>query len=66
MKNEINNKSKVINPKIIVVPMLKNVDETIVGIIIKIENGLKIPPVKYKRNLIETDHIKEIMRHKYL
>jgi hypothetical protein len=35
----------------IVVPMLRNVDETIVGIIIKIENGFKIPPVKYKRAL---------------
>ena len=35
----------------IVVPILKNVDETIVGIIIKIEKGFKIPPVKYKRVL---------------
>ena len=33
-------------PRIIVVPMLRNVDETIVGIIISNENGLKIPPVK--------------------
>ena len=44
-----NNKKEVITPKIIVVPILKNVEETIVGIINKIENGFKIPPVKYKR-----------------
>jgi hypothetical protein len=35
----------------IVVPMLRNVDETIAGIISKKENGLRIPPVKYKRIL---------------
>ena len=41
------NKSKdVIKPKIIVVPMLRNVDETIAGMTNKKENGLKIPPVK--------------------
>tara|TARA_B100001121_G_scaffold251688_1_gene227961 strand:+ start:776 stop:907 length:132 start_codon:yes stop_codon:yes gene_type:complete len=41
------NKSKdVIKPRMIVVPMLKNVDETIAGITSKKENGLKIPPVK--------------------
>ena len=37
------------NPNIIVVPMLKNVEETIAGIIIKIEKGFEIPPVKYRR-----------------
>jgi hypothetical protein len=47
----INNKKEVIIPNMIVVPILKNVDETIVGIIIKIEKGFKIPPVKYKREL---------------
>ena len=31
--------------------MLKNVEETIVGIINRIENGLRIPPVRYKRTL---------------
>ena len=31
--------------------MLKNVDETIAGIIINIENGFEIPPVKYNRAL---------------
>ena len=36
-------------PKIIVVPMLKNVDETIAGTIIRIEKGLEIPPVKYNK-----------------
>ena len=36
----------VIKPKIIVVPILKNVDETIAGITSKKEKGLKIPPVK--------------------
>ena len=47
----MNNKREVINPNIIVVPILRNVDETIVGIIIKIEKGFKIPPVKYKSAL---------------
>jgi hypothetical protein len=51
MKNVINNKKEVITPNIIVVPILRNVDETIVGIINKIENGFKIPPVKYKKRL---------------
>ena len=36
---------------IIVVPILRKVDETIVGIIIRIEKGFKIPPVKYKSAL---------------
>ena len=39
------------NTNIIVVPMLKNVEETIAGIIIKIEKGFEIPPVKYKRTV---------------
>ena len=51
MNEIINNKREVISPNIIVVPMLRNVDETIVGIIIKIEKGFNIPPVKYKRAL---------------
>ena len=34
------------NTKIIVVPMLRNVEETIAGIISKKQKGLKIPPVK--------------------
>ena len=33
------------------VPILRNVEETIAGIISKKENGLKIPPVKYRRIL---------------
>ena len=48
------NKNKQIivkNPKRIVVPMLKNVDEIIVGIINNIENGLEIPPVRYNSRL---------------
>ena len=40
---------EVINPRIIVVPILKKVEETIAGIINKMENGLNIPPVRYKR-----------------
>ena len=32
-----------------VVPILKKVDETIAGMIISIENGFEIPPVKYNR-----------------
>ena len=51
MKEITNNKRDVIKPNIIVVPILRKVDETIVGIIIKIEKGFKIPPVKYKRAL---------------
>ena len=42
----INKSNDVIKPKMIVVPMLKNVDETMAGIINKKEKGLKIPPVK--------------------
>ena len=38
-------------PNIIVVPILKKVDETIAGIISKKQNGLKIPPVKYNKIL---------------
>ena len=46
-KNEIVNKSiDVIKPRIIVVPILKKVEETIAGIINKKEKGLNIPPVK--------------------
>ena len=35
------------NPNIKVVPMLRKVDETIAGIIIRIEKGFDIPPVRY-------------------
>ena len=38
-------------PKITVVPVLKKVDETIAGIIISIENGFEIPPVKYNKEV---------------
>ena len=38
-------------PSIIVLPMLKKVDDTIVGTINKIANGLKIPPVKNNKIL---------------
>ena len=38
-------------PNIIVVPILKNVEETIVGIINKIVKGFEIPPVKYNNKL---------------
>ena len=51
-KKEIkNNKMDVKNPSIIVVPTLRNVDDTIVGIIIRNEKGFKIPPVKYNNML---------------
>ena len=43
--------NEVITLNIIVVPMLRKVEETMVGIINKKENGLRIPPVKYKRIL---------------
>ena len=45
-KKSIRERSDVINPRIIVVPMLKKVEETIVGIIISMEKGFEIPPVK--------------------
>ena len=40
-------------PKTKVVPILKKVEEIIVGIIINIENGLDIPPVKYNNKVID-------------
>ena len=42
----INKSNDVINPKIIVVPILRNVEETIAGITSRKQKGLKIPPVK--------------------
>ena len=45
----MNNKIIVEDPSIIVLPILKKVDETIVGTIKRIANGLKIPPVKNNR-----------------
>ena len=53
-------------PKIIVVPMLRNVDETIAGITNKNEKGLKIPPVKYREHLVVLNHIIEKKPHKNL
>ena len=41
----VNKSNDVIKPKIIVVPILKNVEETIAGITNRKEKGLKIPPV---------------------
>ena len=49
--NERYKKIRVKNPNMIVVPMLKNVEETIAGIIINIEKGFEIPPVKYSRDV---------------
>ena len=43
--------NEVITLNIIVVPILRNVEETIAGIINKKENGLRIPPVRYNRVL---------------
>ena len=49
-KNERENNNKIVNnPKTMVVPMLKKVDETIAGMIISKENGFEIPPVRYNR-----------------
>ena len=45
-KVKINNKKIVDDPSIIVLPILKKVDETIVGTIRRIAKGLNIPPVK--------------------
>ena len=42
----VNKSNDVIKPKMIVVPILKNVEETMAGIIKRKEKGLKIPPVK--------------------
>ena len=41
----------VVIPNIIVVPILKKVDETIAGTINNSENGLEIPPVRYNKML---------------
>ena len=43
-----------------VVPLLKKVDETIAGIIISIENGFEIPPVKYNK---EVNWIKSYIKY---
>ena len=43
--------NEVMTPKIIVVPILKKVDDTIAGITNKNEKGLKIPPVKKSKIL---------------
>jgi hypothetical protein len=51
LKDIISKSTDVIKPKMIVVPMLRNVEETIAGITNKNEKGLKIPPVKYRRAL---------------
>ena len=45
-KNDENNNIEVVPPRIIVVPVLRNVEETIAGIINRNEKGFKIPPVK--------------------
>ena len=46
------NKNKIVNePSIIVLPILKNVEDTIVGTIKRIAKGLNMPPVKNKRRL---------------
>ena len=42
----VNKSTDVITLNIIVVPILKKVEETIAGITNKNEKGLKIPPVK--------------------
>ena len=47
----VNKSNDVIKPKIIVVPMLRNVEETMAGITNRNEKGLKIPPVKERRAL---------------
>ena len=47
----MNNKKIVEDPSIIVLPILKKVDETIVGTIKRIAKGLKIPQVKNSRIL---------------
>ena len=47
----VNKSNDVIKPKIIVVPILRNVEETMAGITNRKEKGLKIPPVKYRRAL---------------
>ena len=43
---KIDNETIVSVPKIIVVPMLRKVEDTIEGTIIRNENGFEIPPVR--------------------
>ena len=47
----VSKSNDVIKPRIIVVPMLKNVEETIAGITNKKEKGLNIPPVNKEERL---------------
>tara|TARA_A100001011_G_C13685682_1_gene585502 strand:+ start:253 stop:417 length:165 start_codon:yes stop_codon:yes gene_type:complete len=52
LKNVNTNNNKIVDePRIIVLPTLKKVEETIVGTIKRIAKGLNIPPVKNKRIL---------------
>ena len=66
MKNVKKNNKNIVNaPKIIVLPMLKNVEATIVGTINKMENGLNIPPVKNNRTLnCKISYIKKEVEYK--
>ncbi|RPG95309.1 MAG: hypothetical protein CBE23_000520 [Candidatus Pelagibacter sp. TMED263] len=52
LKNVRTKSNRIVDePSIIVLPILKKVEETIVGTIKRIAKGLNIPPVKNKRIL---------------
>ena len=66
-KNDIVNKSNVvIKPKIIVVPILRNVEETMAGITNRKEKGLKIPLSNKEEHLIVSNRLEGKELHKNL
>ena len=56
LKNVKTNNNKIVNDSIIVLPILKNVEDTIVGTIKRIAKGLNMPQSKIKEDLIELCH----------
>ena len=50
----------------IVVPILRNVDETMAGITNRKEKGLKIPPANKVKHLVAKDRSREKELHKNL
>ena len=66
LKNVRTKSNRIVDePSIIVLPILKKVEETIVGTIKRIAKGLNIPPVKNKRILNwMMSYIKNIVEYK--
>ena len=68
LKNVKTNSKRIVDePSMIVLPILKKVEDTIVGTINRIAKGLKIPPVKNKRILNwKISYIKKVHEFKSL